>query len=104
MPRHVSLVVDRHLVGVAVPGTRVCVTGISMIYQSSSAKSMGDVAIRHPYIKVVGLQVDNEGAGRVSSNFTPQEVAEFKAIARRLDIYDIITKVMQKYQTTCLFY
>jgi len=52
MPRHVSLVVDRHLVGIAVPGTRIIVTGISMIHHSQTAKAMGEVAVRHPYIKV----------------------------------------------------
>jgi DNA replicative helicase MCM subunit Mcm2 (Cdc46/Mcm family) len=46
MPRNISIIIDRELVGRAVPGTRVVVTGVSQIYQSASAKSMGDASVR----------------------------------------------------------
>jgi DNA replication licensing factor MCM5 len=92
MPRHVTVMIDRHLVGRAVPGTRVVVTGISQIYQSASAKSMGDAAVRHPYLKVAGLEINTDGAGRVSSKFTQEETNMFLAVSRRPDVYDVLSK------------
>lgn len=94
MPRHVQLVVDRTLVGKAVPGTRVIVMGISSLYTSSSVKSVGETSVRHPYIQVLGIEVDKVGVGRVSSTFTEEEVTEFKRIARSKDPYGwVVSKI-----------
>ncbi|GFH31188.1 DNA helicase, partial [Haematococcus lacustris] len=65
MPRTVSLVVDRHLVGRITPGTRINVVGI---YSAFKAKAMdrGPAALQQPYIRVVALQ---EEAGDSHSRF-----------------------------------
>ncbi|EME26479.1 DNA replication licensing factor MCM5 [Galdieria sulphuraria] len=63
MPRSIQLVVDRKLVGVAVPGTRICVLGIYSI--SSSAPSGTSISgtlntsmVRNPYLRVVGMSME----------------------------------------------
>jgi len=50
------------------------------------------------------MKVDSEGVGRVSNVFSPQEVTEFKAIARKPDIYDIITKVRSKLSSSSVVF
>ena len=64
LPRSMQLIVDRHLVGQVAPGTRVTIYGIYSIYQASGGKkeNTGMVAIRMPYIRVVGLEEETEGA------------------------------------------
>lgn len=98
MPRHIQLIVERQLVGRAVPGTRIVLIGVSSLYSNSRGGGGGggrggdhnDYAVRTPYIKALGIQVDSQGAGRVFSSFTEDEVSEFKAMARRPDIYEYI--------------
>lgn len=46
------------------------------------------MAIRTPYLRVVGLEVDGDGAGRGTSSFTPAEEARFTEMAREEGIYD----------------
>ncbi|CAM9525071.1 unnamed protein product [Discosporangium mesarthrocarpum] len=88
MPRNILAVMDRTLVDRVSPGTRVSVMGIASLYNSASTKKqVGAVAIRTPYIKVVGVEVDSDGAGRSSTSFTPAEEEEFLAMARTPDIY-----------------
>ena len=52
--------VDRNLAGQVAPGTRVSVMGVSSIFSSSFKKKMSAVAIRTPYLKVVGMSVESE--------------------------------------------
>jgi DNA replication licensing factor MCM5 len=91
IPRHITLVIDRHLVGRAVPGTRVSVYGIYTIYKGAD-KQVKAVAIRHPYLRVVGLVTDSEGVGRVSHVFSDEEVQHFTELARTPGLYQLITK------------
>lgn len=63
MPRHLSLSVERYLVSKVKPGTRVKLVGIYATYTSKNSKdaaSRGNDGVRHPYIRVLGLNVENE--------------------------------------------
>jgi DNA replication licensing factor MCM5 len=88
MPRNILLSVDRKLVDKVAPGTRVSVLAISSIFNSGAKKQIGAVAIRTPYLKVVGIQVDVEGAGRASANFTRQDEAMFHDMSRTPNIFE----------------
>jgi len=70
MPRHVSLYVDRFLCDQMVPGNRVTVIGIYSIRKqnkvSNKKSERGAVGVRAPYLRVIGVSVDNEGLGRAS--------------------------------------
>ncbi|GJQ11857.1 hypothetical protein GpartN1_g3648.t1 [Galdieria partita] len=63
MPRSIQLVVDRKLVGVAVPGTRICVLGIYSISSSapsgtSTSGTLNTSMVRNPYLRVVGMSME----------------------------------------------
>jgi len=92
MPRHLQLVLDRNLVGRAVPGTRVTVMGILTIYRVAAIREVGAANIRHTYLQVVGVRVDRDGAGRTITDFTTTEIQEFQALSRRKGLYDEIAK------------
>ena len=47
------------------------------------------VAVRNPYLRVVGMETDAEGAGRSGKrSFTPSEEAAMHELSRRPDIYE----------------
>ncbi|CAI5529343.1 unnamed protein product [Closterium sp. Naga37s-1] len=95
MPRSVLLAVDRSLVQRISPGTRITVFGIFSIFQASDkTKSRGAmaVAIRQPYLRVVGVEMAADGAARsTASSFTTDEEAEFKEFSRQGDVYGAIS-------------
>ena len=87
MPRHLLIVVERNLVQSITPGTRVKVMGTYSLGPSGGkgAKERGGgggVSISQPYLKVVGLAQESEGA-RGNAHFTDAEHTEFKAFAAR---------------------
>ncbi|KAJ3132721.1 minichromosome maintenance protein 5 [Physocladia obscura] len=84
LPRHILLSCDRYLTNKVVPGVRIAVTGIYSIFQSKSANA--DIAIRTPYLRVIGMQSDADG-GR-NRIFTPEEEQEFLSISRRTNLYE----------------
>src|SRR4051812_22707359 len=88
LPRHVMLSSDRYLTNKVVPGTRVVVMGIYSILQSKTPSQTGAVAIRTPYIRVVGLQVDADSAGRGRRLFTAEEEEEFSRMSRTPGLYE----------------
>ncbi|KAJ8768286.1 hypothetical protein K2173_021226 [Erythroxylum novogranatense] len=92
LPRNMLLSVDRHLVQRIVPGTRLTIIGIYSIFQSanSSASHRGAVAIRQPYIRVVGIEEVNEASSRGQAAFTQEEIEEFKKFASRTDVYETV--------------
>ncbi|KAF6017826.1 MCM5 [Bugula neritina] len=98
LPRHLTLYVDRELCDKTVPGNKVTVTGIYAIKKAAKSKSERNgpkvnVGIRQPYLRVVGLDVDEEGTGRnVMSQFTPDEEEEFRQLAASSDVYEKIAK------------
>ncbi|XP_077222408.1 minichromosome maintenance (MCM2/3/5) family protein [Tasmannia lanceolata] len=89
LPRNMLLSVDRHLVQTIVPGTRLTIMGIYSIYQAanSAAAQKGAVAVRQPYIRVVGIEHAHDSNSGGSSAFTLSEELEFKEFAQRPDAY-----------------
>ncbi|GAA5990009.1 hypothetical protein JCM11641_000583 [Rhodosporidiobolus odoratus] len=89
LPRHLILSCDRYLTGMVVPGTRVVATGIYSTFQSGKSRRDTPVALRTPYLRVLGLEVDREGAGGLGGrNFTAEEEEEFEKMAKQPDIYE----------------
>lgn len=98
LPRHVISTVDRFLVNKVTPGTRVIINGVYSIFQSSQKSGgSGSVAIRSPFIRVLGIQFEQDGnSGESSSNgkrsrqtavFSEAEEREMISMARTPEIY-----------------
>ncbi|XP_075939784.1 DNA replication licensing factor MCM5 [Anarhichas minor] len=93
MPRHLQLYCDRYLCDRVVPGNRVTIVGIYSIKKTAPVKAKGreksaGVGIRASYLRVVGIQVDTEGAGRgATGSVTPQEEEELRALSASPNIY-----------------
>lgn len=66
MPRHMLLSVDRSLTDSVAPGTRISVLGVSSIFLQNRGGpgGAGAVNVRTPYLRVVGVMVEEEGSGR----------------------------------------
>ncbi|XP_035205917.1 DNA replication licensing factor mcm5-B-like [Stegodyphus dumicola] len=97
MPRHMQLYCDRNLCERVVPGNRVTVLGIYSIKKvartKKGASEKPNVGIRSPYVRVVGISVMTEGAGRSTGiTFTPEEEETFRFLASSPNILDRITK------------
>ncbi|CAH9086694.1 unnamed protein product [Cuscuta epithymum] len=92
LPRNMLLSVDRHLVQTIVPGTRLSIMGIYSIFQASntSTSHKGAVAIRQPYIRVVGMEDTSEANSRGPANFTTDEIEEFKKFSSDSNCYENI--------------
>ena len=93
MPRSTVLNVSRNLVDKVAPGTRVSVLGVLSLFSSGaqgSAGRGGGSSVRSMYLKVVGISVDSEGAGRASTLFTPDEEQSFVEMAGDPKIYERI--------------
>ncbi|KDN47328.1 MCM-domain-containing protein [Tilletiaria anomala UBC 951] len=97
LPRHMILSVDRVLCGRVVPGSRIVATGIYSTFSSSKNQAKGGasggsgaVALRTPYLKVVGLEIDAEGAGGrgLTRIFTAAEEEEFARMARTPNLFE----------------
>uniref|UniRef100_A0A665UNN9 DNA replication licensing factor MCM5 n=1 Tax=Echeneis naucrates TaxID=173247 RepID=A0A665UNN9_ECHNA len=94
MPRHMQLYCDRYLCDRVVPGNRVTIMGIYSIKKMAAAKAKGKekgigVGIRASYLRVVGIQVDTEGAGRgATGSVSPQEEEELRTLAALPNVYD----------------
>lgn len=93
MPRNILMTCDRYLTNRVVPGTRVTIVGIYSIYQSKrkNAQGSGGVAIRNPYIKILGIQTNLETSGVWNSmtRFSEEEEEEFLQMSRRPDLYEL---------------
>ncbi|KAF9579436.1 minichromosome maintenance protein 5 [Lunasporangiospora selenospora] len=87
LPRHVLLSSDRELTNRVVPGSRVTIMGIYSVFQAKASRgNSGAVAIRTPYIRVVGIDTDTDSTGR-RRNFTDEEEEEFIAMSREPGLY-----------------
>ncbi|CAD6584776.1 MAG: minichromosome maintenance protein 5 [Cyphobasidiales sp. Tagirdzhanova-0007] len=90
LPRHVKLTADRYLTGKVIPGSRIIATGVYSTFQqggSGSRSKGGAIALRTPYLRVLGLEVDNDKTGSKRS-FAPEEEDEFAAMARSNGFYE----------------
>ncbi|KAK5830170.1 hypothetical protein PVK06_013964 [Gossypium arboreum] len=82
LPRNMLLLVDRHLVQTIVPGTRLTIMGIYSIFQAanSSTNHKGEVTVRQPYIRIVGMEETNEASSRGPATSTQEEVENSKKL------------------------
>lgn len=87
MPRSLLAVLDRTLVGKVVPGMRVDLIGVWSIFQRQGSRGSG-ATTRETYLRVVGMHIDNEGAGRSKETFTPEEEAQMIEMAGEDGFYD----------------
>jgi len=93
VPRHLLVAADRALVGRAVPGTRVIITGIMSIFNMNRrAVPGGAAALRQPYLRAVGMKIVETAGGRVKHSFPPEEVEEMRRISETPELYDKISK------------
>lgn len=92
MPRHILVQTDRYLTNQVVPGQRVTLIGIYSIYQAKASKSNSQsaVAIRNPYLRVLGIQSDVDSQGGMS--FSEEEEEEFLKLSRLPNLYEIFAK------------
>lgn len=90
MPRSVLLAVERGLVDKCPPGTRVSVLAIASLFNSGGNGGRNSGSVKTVYLRVVGLQRDSRTGDNVM--FTPREEESFRLLARRSDIYDILSR------------
>lgn len=89
LPRHIKLTADRYLTGRVIPGSRIVATGIYSTYQQGgkgSSSRSGAIALRTPYLRVLGLSIDADKTGAAHS-FSPEEEDEFATLARSQNFY-----------------
>ena len=83
LPRHILVVADREHVGRTAPGKRVLVTGI---YCTSGTPKGGGVALRFPFVKVLGLeQLPGSGNGYVA--LLPLQAIDVEMEARQMIMF-----------------
>ncbi|VVT46598.1 uncharacterized protein SAPINGB_P001293 [Magnusiomyces paraingens] len=94
MPRHILLSVDRNLCNQVTPGTRCTVIGIYSIFSKSSniKGTPNAVAVRHPYLRVVGIQQDAGHDLMRNMVFSETEEEEFINISKNPDLYEIFAR------------
>ncbi|RDD44892.1 DNA replication licensing factor mcm5 [Trichoplax sp. H2] len=94
MPRHMQLYCDRYLTEKVVPGNRVTIMGIySIKKQAKLGRDNVTVGIRKPYLRIVGIELNNEGPGRsAKSTVSSEEEEQFRHLAARDDIHQAIAK------------
>jgi DNA replication licensing factor MCM5 len=95
MPRSVLLAVERSLVDVAPPGIRVFVLCIPMLFSAAAPNNNNNNnqnGSKSVYLKVVGLQKDQNAHGSASVTFTPAEEEAFRTLSRRSDVYEILSR------------
>ncbi|VDL65247.1 unnamed protein product [Nippostrongylus brasiliensis] len=91
------MTVNRYLTDKVAPGNRVTLVGVFSIKKLlQKGKSGGDktlTGIRTPYLRVLGIQIEVGGPGRVDfKQFTVEEERNFKELSKRPDAYELIAK------------
>ncbi|KAK7868213.1 hypothetical protein R5R35_000617 [Gryllus longicercus] len=99
MPRHLQLYCDRYLCERVVPGNKVMILGIYSIKKISAksnkraGKEKAIVGIRAPYLRVIGIQVDGEGASFTSQlPISADEEDAFRRLASSPDMYERLAR------------
>lgn len=91
LPRHMMLHAERYLTAKVVPGSRIIATGIYSTFAPTSKgkNTSGAPALRQPYLRVLGIELDtNLATSPGSRSFTPEEEEEFQALARSEGLYE----------------
>ena len=92
MPRTILVAAERSLVDAAPPGTRVQVMGITSLFTSSaSSSSTKKGSVRQVYLRAVGMSLAT-AHGSTYAQFTPAEEEAFRELARRPDIYKVLSQ------------
>jgi len=104
LPRHLSLALERYLVGSVKPGTRVAVVGVYTTYEaigSSGAAGGADkegkaaggseAGIRIPYLRVVGIEQENEASDVMLGRYNTEDEEELRELSQEANLYDKIT-------------
>ncbi|KAI4498521.1 hypothetical protein M0802_006456 [Mischocyttarus mexicanus] len=99
MPRHLQLYCDRYLCDRVVPGNRVLILGIYSIKKVAKTNDKGSrkdkalVGVRAPYIRVVGIFIDEENTGSgLQSCITSDDEDLFRRLAADPNLYERIAK------------
>lgn len=87
MPRHVLLAADRTLSNRLSPGMRIVAIGIYDTFNSGAKAKLSAVAIRTPYLRVVGFELDTSGVPGMPS-CTPEEEEQLMEISRQPQLYE----------------
>jgi len=95
MPRSVMVAVEKGLVDKAPPGTRVSLFCVPTLFGGGAASSGGKgggagASVQKVYLRCVGMDKDHPSGEQ--ARFTPAEEEAFGQLARRRDIYDILTR------------
>lgn len=103
LPRHLSLALDRYLVGSAKPGTRIAVVGMYTTYEAVSGgggdkdqrqQGASDAGIRIPYLRVLGIEQENEASDVMLGKYNTEDEEELRELSNTPDLYDKITGSM----------
>lgn len=99
IPRHMTLFCDRSLCERVVPGNRVLIHGIFSIRKvgkpsKADGREKATVGVRSPYMRVVGITVDSEGAGAISrfNNITTEEESHFRKLAATPNLLEVLAE------------
>jgi len=94
MPRSVLLAVERGLVDRSPPGSRVSVWTVVSLFSAGGGfgGSSGSTSVKTVYLRVIGMQKDSGSGDHVT--FTPREEEAFRLLARRSDVYHILSRSM----------
>lgn len=97
IPRHMQLFCDRSLCERVVPGNRVLIHGIYSIRKvgrpgKSDSREKAIVGVRAPYMRIVGITCDTEGAGAISryNNISTEEEETFRRLAASPNVFERI--------------
>ena len=86
MPRHIMLSVNRQLVDLVKPGTRVRIVGVSSVFTPKSRGSTA-MSVRRSFLKVVGIHIMSQGAAGGAVALSSEEKEEIDRMARDRDVY-----------------
>lgn len=87
--------------------------GIYTVFSDKKEPGTSTVAVRRPYLRVVGLEVDESGPGRSATTIFPADEEKIRSLARQPDIYDRLVRNIApsiygsediKKATTCLLF
>lgn len=91
LPRNILATVDRSLTNLAVPGSRCMCVGIYSIYQSKG-RTPGAVAIRSPYMRIIGFEITSGQQARENVWFDAEEIQEFRRMSQMPNFFERFAK------------
>lgn len=95
MPRHISLSVDRYLVGQVKPGTRITAVGLYTAFQGKGRQTqrqlgVADTGIRIPYLRVFGIQQESESSDILLGRIREGDDEDMHKMSQTPDLYQQI--------------